>query len=118
MSKHTPGPWEAFTMTVNGSLPTAEEFGEYCKSSMLVALGTPNYSSVLFVSVEKPDGPSDVCIVGNGPDGPANARLIAAAPLLLEALLHCREQIGKHGVKDRMIDAAITAATGEGDSDE
>lgn len=43
----------------------------------------------------------------------ANARLIAAAPELLEALVLARKMCGLKGEVHRVIDAAISKATGE-----
>lgn len=67
MSKHTPGPWGHKTWDVNKD-------GEF------------NYT------VEKDD--KSICeIVGTGEQAEANARLIAAAPELLEALKVCSAEL-------------------------
>lgn len=80
--RHTPGPWMALNMVhaERGDQMTPEEVGEYVAGC--VRLGSPD--RFLFVTNEP--GAPDICHIGNGPSGPANARLIAAAPDLLEAL--------------------------------
>ena len=82
---HTPGPWTVYNMihAETGERLTPTEIGEYVKNC--VSVNTEN-TDFLFISAEKEDGPCDVCHVGNGPDGPYNARLMAAAPELLQAL--------------------------------
>ena len=69
----------------------------------------------LFISGDNGDGDVDVCHVGNGPRGPANARLIAAAPELLEALEIAVQQLKDYGADGFAsgADAAIAKAKGE-----
>lgn len=94
MSKHTPGPWRYDRC--NGSPTTGEH---------MIAGGKPGYLA-------------EVRDCGSG-DVSANARLIAAAPDLLEA---CKRMIGSLGVMVCDADscgdivfarAAIAKATGE-----
>lgn len=82
---HTPGDWGAFTMTnaETGADMTPADIGEYVTNAVRKSEEESGSTDYLFVSVDKDDGPSDVCHVGNGPDGPRNAQLIAAAPSLL-----------------------------------
>lgn len=82
-TKHTPGPWTAHNMVhAEGRPMTPDEIGEYVANSVRMSPET----RFLFISAEQDGGDVDVCHVGNGPKGPFNARLIAAAPELLEAL--------------------------------
>lgn len=86
MNGHTLGTWNVYNMVHHerGDAMTPEEVGEYVKNCMLKSVedgGT--LDRFLFVSTG--EGEPDICHVGNGPRGPANARLIAAAPELLEA---------------------------------
>ena len=84
MSNHTPGPW-----------------------------AYENYGGTVHVFLDNEGGTPSICkLVGNDKD--ANARLIAAAPDLLEAL----ERVKATGVflgaiPQEMVDAAIAKAKGE-----
>lgn len=85
---HTPGPWKVFNMVheERGGPMTPEEIGEYVKANVIKSIEDGGSADrFLFVSTEGENAP-DICHVGNGPRGPFNARLIAAAPDLLEAL--------------------------------
>ena len=77
MSAHTPGPWEPCVL--DRQLSEIPSYVETC----IAASGGKDF---LFVSGWREDGEVDICHVGNGPRSLANARLIAAAPELLEAL--------------------------------
>lgn len=123
---HTPGHWTAFNMVHSergGDAMTPEELGEYVKNNVIKSLEFGGSAErFLFISTGG-EGDPDICHVGNGPRGPANARLIAAAPELLDALRVARAFIivvrGDYGPilrekADRdiaMIDAAIAKAT-------
>ena len=87
-TRFTPGPWKPYVMThaERGDLMTPEELGEYVKNNVIKSAEASGTTEFVFVSADKPDGPADVCHVGNGPTRSANARLIAAAPDLLAAL--------------------------------
>jgi hypothetical protein len=101
-STHTPGPWIACNMVhaERGDAMTPEEIGEYVKNSVTRSISDGGASDrFLFISTEGDDVP-DICHVGNGPTGPANARLIAAAPDLLEALLGVVHTLDVHGHVD------------------
>ena len=100
MSAHTPGPW-AFSRW--------DQYGDtrFYIAQADVAPYTPNFSDVATliaetVSIER------VAIQE------ANARLIAAAPELLEALLDCRRalEIANFTQELAVVDAAIAKATG------
>jgi hypothetical protein len=118
----TPGEWRAFNMVHedHGGPMTPEELGEYVKNSVIKSLefgGSPD--RFLFISTGEEDAP-DICHVGNGPTGPANARLIAAAPNLLDALKIAAEtlrsfdegdQSTETGWKSEELCAAWVAAT-------
>lgn len=87
-AKHTPGPWTAFNMVhaERGDAMTPDEIGEYVANSVRKTIEDGGATDrFLFVTAQADEGP-DICHVGNGPAGPANARLIASAPALLEAL--------------------------------
>ena len=76
-TQHTPGAWTPFIL----DKPLAE-VPDYVQKCILAGSG----SEFFFVGAETLSGPVDVCHVGNGPCREANARLIAAAPELLEEL--------------------------------
>ena len=67
MSKHTPGPWSWWT------------------SCSFRRLSARNDGDVLHAVIQCSDGHPDIHFPNGGPEGP-DARLIAAAPELLEAL--------------------------------
>lgn len=95
MSKHTPGPW-----TVDGNVIRGDE-----KSN-----GSVSVACILDVAY--PYGR------WAGESAQANARLIAAAPDLLEAAELCRKYMYEHAsnTQDNAFDklcAAIAKATGE-----
>lgn len=90
--KHTPGPWQ-FTTNMYG-IDNMQVYG-----------------------VEDKNGPSGVANCGYGEGSEANARLIAAAPELLEACQayvaiygHRKEHLSAHAMK--LAIAAIAKATG------
>jgi hypothetical protein len=95
MSKHTPGPWTA-------------KMSKWHEESLLVQAGMPsNRVLARFGSATEPLDDTDR----------ANARLISAAPEMLEALKLVREsgladEYGASAVEDA-INAAIKKATGE-----
>lgn len=103
MSKHTPGPWDA-----------AIEHG--CHAVIAAVAGEPK--AVAIVGNRTPDDGYEATRF-------ANARLIAAAPELLEALRITRGNVASLGPAGAlepyapyrewlaMIDAAIAKATGE-----
>lgn len=70
---------------------TPEDLGEYVKNAVINSAEQSGTMDYLFICCTKEDGDYDICHVGNGPTSPANARLIAAAPELLEALENCIE---------------------------
>ena len=99
MSKHTPGPWaystspEGWSYTIN--IYQAEN-----------AAHTPDYSDVAFRT----------CTGGRKAIQEANARLIAAAPDLLEALWVCMEHNRLHhgDSHNTVIQARAAIAKAEG----
>lgn len=100
MSAHTPGPWSWWTS---------------CSFRRLSATWD---GDVLHAVIQRSDGHPDIHFPNGGPEGP-DARLIAAAPELLEAL---EEILNYSGGADSALDddyvmdrarAAIAKATGE-----
>ena len=94
-SKHTPGPWMYGALSVSRKdwrklQPIGETAYGICGATLVVAISG-------FGNATKPEDE-------------ANARLIAAAPELLEALKHARSQM-QH--PDQMIDDAIAKAEGQ-----
>jgi hypothetical protein len=99
MTKYTPGPW---VINTAGSAKAGQPF------------------KVTEIYVYAPDTQDDVAICADVIDpvtqapSEANARLIAAAPCLLEALLKCRFDSLNMSLKDmEFCRAAIAKATGE-----
>ena len=111
-AKHTPGPWSIHFQPVISKPMAALELSKLVE-------GTQEFSGVLPMVV----GPGGLCtaVTGCGPAGVANARLIAAAPDLLESLKAClqcfAEMTGRKPgfVEDSiaMSKEAITKATGD-----
>jgi hypothetical protein len=82
MSAHTPGPWTWGRLVDDTGEPLR---GEPLEAYVLGTIERSGGADFFAVLCEKPDGPADVCHTGNGPTSAENARLIAAAPDLLEA---------------------------------
>lgn len=107
-AKHTPGLWEHFILD-----KPLDEVAAYVATCIKASPGRDFH----FVMGRDERGEMDICHVGNGPRSEANARLIAAAPELLEALVACCLALSRSGLgfteaaKD--ADAAIAKATGE-----
>ena len=105
MSKHTPGPWRATDMggelgwVVQSNLPCINGLSAWVT---VANVGAPHESDQMF----------------GGRDHEADARLMAAAPELLEALqaLLKRVKVGYDGLPQghgvRITEAAIAKATG------
>ena len=116
MSQHTPGPWGPFILD-----KPLNEIAAYVDDCIKASGGADFY----FVQGPHIDGGTvDICHVGNGPRGLANARLIAAAPDLLEALrtllsyaftleMRFTDADGEHRAMQQAR-AAIAKAEGEG----
>lgn len=89
--KHTPGPWAI----VDGHYPCMKEIsGPSFKINIVMSATDLDFNDFLKRS--------------------ADARLIAAAPELLEALLDCREALRRTGHDGELaiVNAAIAKATG------
>ena len=112
MSGHTPGPWAWVNSKTNQPFDfDAEWYGEGIPSLRTVAERRKTEGGYW----ELPDWIFDAEPMQNGNDA-ANARLIAAAPDLLEALKLCILQVqgGPHGdAAVAVAEAAIAKATGE-----
>ena len=91
MSKHTPGPW----FYVQGD----EWSHSVCTREGELPDGSPSFWSVASVNKRRE------------PAHEANARLIAAAPELLEALQHLTLVLKAAGYGTERADAAIAKAT-------
>ena len=92
-AKHTPGPWFIATG---------------CSWRRVMA-----QSHMVCEPVTQSDGHPDLYFPNGGADGP-DARLIAAAPAMLEALQDCRRalEVANFTQELAVVDAAIAAATG------
>lgn len=115
-AKHTPGPWSISTS---------------CSFRRISSDATGRDGDVLHAVVQRSDGHPDLHFPNGGFEGP-DARLIAAAPELLEALIDARSMLAvaiRSAVRDmqepgepefdvrqhrgiRKIDSAIAKATG------
>ena len=118
-------PWRAHRIVhfETGEALTPEEIGEYVKNTVLNSAEESGTTDFLIVSCEKPDGPADICHVGNGPNAKAIAPLLAAAPLLAEAVRYVLEWAEHTRAMDddeydesvrSTLRAALAAATPEG----
>ena len=94
--KHTPGPWELKEW--NSDYGATGDFSIYP--------GTQKGCRMPIACVQQPF---------NGKRTKANARLIAAAPDLLEALIDCRRalEIANYTQELAIVDAAIAKAQGD-----
>lgn len=108
--QHTPGPW------FYGANECADNDAALaiCKENIDAHTGQ---SSGHFFVVYVPDG-RRTALVGHGPDGEANARLIAAAPILLRTLQHIADVALANELRDfpgiyRDAMYAIAEATGK-----
>lgn len=99
--KHTPGPWGL--ETVPTSCGICHKVGPFPPNRE----GEKNRHACLYSDYPSPDNAADRELL-------ANARLIAAAPELLEALLDCREALRRTGHDGELaiVNAAIAKATG------
>ena len=92
MSKHTPGPWDVY-------VPDDLDGKTY-------GIDGADGSAVVYFGFDRTEGIRDI----------ANARLIAAAPELLEALQTVKKMMDQEPVDfaiiDEVIHQAITKATG------
>jgi hypothetical protein len=91
----TQGEWTGYRLVHadRGDTMTPEEMGEYVRNSVIKSESESGTRDFIAVLGNKPDGPADVCHVGNGPTSPANAAFIVAAHNHLGALLaYVREQ--------------------------
>lgn len=86
---HTPGPWVAYRLVHEDTNEpmTPDQIGEYVRNSVIKSAKESGSHDFLFISAEKPDGPADVCHVGNGPTSPANAAFIVRACNVHDELL-------------------------------
>lgn len=97
-AKHTPGPWEA-------SIQRSKD-GRDLGWIVEHVNGRIGWASLAYAHANKEADEAD-------PAREANARLIAAAPELLEALMDCREALRRAGATGELavVDAAIEKAT-------
>lgn len=96
MSKHTPGPWK-----------WSGEYTHPCGKPAWTLLGRHGLYGIL--TCDQGSAPQDL-------NDEANARLIAAAPELLENLIGCMEALSSHVpdcIEVQCARAAIAKATGE-----
>jgi len=106
-AKHTPGPWTAAILA-----EPLHKIPEYVADCIRESGGR----DFRFVAASDAKGQCDICHVGNGSAGKANARLIAAAPDLLEACKAVMEmrivQVEDEEGEIEMCRAAIAKAEG------
>lgn len=87
------GNWTAYRMVHedHGGDLSPDEAGEYVRNSVVRSAAESGSNAFMAVLVDKPDGPADVCHVGNGPTSRANCALIAEMRNALPALLAVAE---------------------------
>lgn len=99
--KHTPAPWAPFILDM-----TLAEIPAYIAK----CISASSSSDFYFVAGRDERGDVDIAHVGNGPRGAENARLIAAAPELLESLQNIViDYTPKDGSDKRALEAAKSA---------
>lgn len=102
---HTPGPWEYIPGTEHHGPYVMSYVGDVCDC---YTMSNPNAASVR-------NGGESYPISFQGEEADANARLIAAAPEMLDALKQAREALKGHDPEwpyMKAIRAAISKATG------
>jgi hypothetical protein len=92
-TKHTPGPWMVQTSNSVRRIGNAYGDGNVC------------------FATKQSDGCADLVFPNGGFNGP-DARLIAAAPTLLDALKYARRFLKPVEHDTAFVDAAIAKATG------
>lgn len=100
MNGHTPGPWGVFAQPINGAGDAVLELVEQVQAT------NPISSHIYLIDA----GGKCAAVTGCGPTSEANARLIAAAPELLEALQYLVSLGGGDCLEPAR--AAIAKATG------
>lgn len=97
---HTPGPWTVAKFRLNpGEPPTSDEIKSMlCESiDRTIEHGDSVTDFYLVMSSLDPDDPTYSAIAGNGPHSESNARLIAAAPEMLEWMIaYLRSEYSEH----------------------
>lgn len=118
-AKHTPGPWAMEISTKSGEATIRGLINDGTTRS------NDNTGSIALVDLRIVDDADTIMFPCCNPEREANARLIAAAPDLLEALTDARaflwDSWRSHDTKDnfvtdpliKQIDAALTKAIGE-----
>jgi hypothetical protein len=108
MSDHTPGPWNftIFTKPDGAPIETPLDVAEALAHSAIVS----GLGELWGVSIDVESGVLVICYTGNGPTSKANARLIAAAPDLLEACVALQSEAAARGCGLRIADEAIEKA--------
>lgn len=99
MSKHTPGPWEVERW--NCPMEMTGRFHRVLNHERFPTAFIPAWSE---------PGPGEV---DGSAEARSNARMIAAAPELLEACVNAREALLMGGLDTSKLEAAIAKATGE-----
>ena len=103
MSKHTPGPWPLFTVPTSvGSCHRIGQFPSRVDGEFTAAVV---YADGIRPGIDDSLPRAQMLL--------ANARLIAAAPDLLEALKYARRMVNASKCDIGFIDAAIAKAEGK-----
>jgi hypothetical protein len=117
---HTPGPWiwSFFCKPDGAPIQTVDDVAETIAGSARYSERAELYGVTLNDADQHDDGRATVvCYTGNGPRAHINARLIAAAPELLDALKDAAEGLHNLGYVeawDRAV-VVITKAEGSGE---
>ena len=111
--KATPGPWErAYGGYDDVELKSRDDFLRFCGDCWDKTTDRGKHLHCVYAKNERGEQVI-VTIVGNGPKGEANARLIAAAPDLLEACKMALKRtpfpVGHTRIKEMLEDAIAKA---------
>ena len=91
----TEGPWfGGYMAQADSPAPLSpDEVGQYVAATIRLSAETSGHERFYFLRAQKPDGPADVCLTGNGPTSLENAAFTAHARTAVPALAAAVEEL-------------------------